>query len=87
METKRVSAGEAGVLPTELCKGGTRCEALGLLEEGVGLKEEAEALLACKSFLWDVLLEGEWSGCSRSLVRTLAKKHGPLAVKKIFDEI
>lgn len=72
--------------PCEECRGGQRCEALEELSgEGAGLPEKVEALLGCKGFLWDVLLDGEWSSCSRPLIRLLVRSYGAEAVKRAFD--
>ncbi|TAL16216.1 hypothetical protein EPN96_10230 [bacterium] len=74
--------------PCEECRGGQRCEALEEMaeeRERAGLREKVEALLGCRGFLWDVLLDGEWSACSRPLIRLLVRAYGAEAVKRAFD--
>ena len=50
------------------------------------LAATVEALLGCRSFLWDVLTDGEWSGCARREIRKLTKVYGSEAVAKAFEE-
>jgi hypothetical protein len=74
--------------PCEECRGGQSCRALeepGEDREAAGIDGEVEALLGCRGFLWDVLLDGEWSSCSRPLIRRLVRSYGAAAVKKAFD--
>lgn len=49
-------------------------------------EEEVEALLGCRGFLWDILLEGRWTGCSRERLRRLCARHGAGAVAAAFEK-
>ena len=68
------------------------CAALGSLrarpggDDGDGGPErEVRALLGCRAFLWDVLLDGEWTGCARHEVRRLCERYGADAVTRAFE--
>jgi len=57
--------------------------------KGGAVSEPAElvaALLDCRGFLWDVLLDGEWTNCSRRLVKSLVDTFGSERVSAAFGE-
>lgn len=66
-----------------------KCPALEWVEEAPGspehLGETVNALLGCRAFLWDVLLDGEWTGCARERLRELAAVYGSERVGAAFD--
>lgn len=66
------------------------CPALELLEADEGteehLREAVSALLGCRAFLWDVLLDGEWTGCAAKKLGELAGLHGWEKVCAAFEE-
>ena len=68
----------------------TRCPALAGIEYGPGspghLDASVQALMGCRSFLWDVLMDGGWTGCARQELRKLTALYGPLAVSQAFEE-
>jgi len=86
----RSQCGEGRGYPCPKLGGDGECPAL-LLEtssdeapEG-GLNREVSALLGCRSFLWDVLLEGDWTGCAREHLRRLTRRYGAEAVSESFE--
>lgn len=70
------------------CDEGEGCRALAGLSGGSGgegVSREARALLGCRSFLWDVVLDGGWTGCARRHLRRMRKQHGAEAVARAFE--
>lgn len=53
--------------------------------DGDSPTREVRALLGCRAFLWDVLLDGEWTGCARDEVRALCAKYGAEPVARAFE--
>jgi hypothetical protein len=49
------------------------------------LSEQVAALLGCRAFLWDVLLDGDWCGCARKHLNNLTNRYGARAVGEAFD--
>jgi hypothetical protein len=47
---------------------------------------QVRRLLECRAFLWDVLTDGEWTGCSRGLLRKLTALYGPEKILTAFGE-
>ncbi len=68
--------------PAKECRGGRVCL---YLDNKIGLEAQVKTLLGCRAFLWDMLLEGEWTGCSRKLVRELVKLYGANEVSLAFE--
>jgi hypothetical protein len=64
------------------------CAALDKASEAdeAGLQGQVKKLLECRGFMWDVLMEGEWTGCSRTILRELTAAYGPEAMLKAFEE-
>lgn len=52
---------------------------------GEHLAQCVEALLSCRAFLWDVLMDGGWTGCARKRLKLLTALYGPEAVGEAFD--
>lgn len=80
----RASGGGVGKSPVD------NCPALELVDVGEGgeefLEETVSALLGCRAFLWDVLLDGEWTGCAAKKLRELAEIYGWEKVCAAFEE-
>lgn len=74
----------------ECGRGGRGCPALESLEMPPGsaghLEASVQALMGCRSFLWDVLTDGEWTGCARRELRTLKTLYGVEALSTAFGE-
>lgn len=71
-------------------KGGQgECPALDALQMREGepghLEASVAALLGCRSFLWDILMGGGWTGCARPALRQLNALYGKEAVVKAFE--
>lgn len=66
------------------------CPALEFLAAEPGseahLAEAVGSMLDCRAFLWDVLLDGEWTGCAAGLLRELAELYGWEKVLGAFEE-
>lgn len=79
-------SGEAGCFRQGA--GERECPAVdGLAAKDVpSVEAEAEALLGCRGFLWDILLEGRWTGCARERLRRLCARHGARAVAAAFEK-
>lgn len=67
-----------------------KCPALALVDDDSGseefLKNSVNALLGCRAFLWDVLMDGEWTACARERLRELTELYGSEKVGKAFEE-
>lgn len=50
------------------------------------LGEAVSALLGCRAFLWDVLLDGDWTGCARKRLRELSEGYGWERVCQAMEE-
>ncbi len=50
------------------------------------LASEVEGLLGCRGFLWDVLMDGEWTGCARQRLAELAARYGAERVADAFEQ-
>lgn len=67
---------------TEVCaKHGRECPVQ--MEET--LQGQVNLALSCRSFLWDVLLGGDWTGCSAQIIRNLRDRFGTDAVREAFN--
>lgn len=73
--------GEPGLCPVLADEAGD-----GGKPEGESLRREVRGLLACRHFLWDVLLDGDWTGCARGHLRRLTARYGAEAVTRSFEE-
>ena len=51
-----------------------------------GIDDEVRKLLECRSFLWDVLLEGRWCGCAREQLRQLGAEYGTERLLEAFED-
>lgn len=71
-------------------RAGDKCIALASLETEPGepghLEAAVSALMGCRSFLWDVLTDGEWTGCARRELRALKALYGNAALMDAFGE-
>ncbi len=56
-----------------------------ILKNDASLDELVEEVLCCRGFLWDVLLDGKWTGCSARVVRALCATFGSDRVAEVFD--
>ena len=90
VEERRAVAPQGGRCPRTGMGG---CEVLGEEAaqgggggEGRGVQEAVDRLLGCRAFLWDVLLEGEWTGCAREQLRVLCAGYGWRALMDAFEE-
>ncbi|PLX46578.1 MAG: hypothetical protein C0609_00160 [Deltaproteobacteria bacterium] len=86
---KFVSAKSDSTIPTyKECREAATCPlvAESATCQEVSLNDLVERLLDCRGFLWDILLDGEWTHCSRRLVRSLVDVFGSEDVSKAFGE-